>query len=171
MNWQTNQDYIDRIFGSLPYLLPVSAAMAFGAPLFAQFHFLEYVCLPFILIYVYVLNFSLLPLIDGEFLIFLGLFFLVIRSDRLSRFIRFNTMQALLLQIGLFIGRLALSLLGLGFQGLPGASLVTEVISNTIFLCMIVGFFYSVYYTVQGEYPEIPAVSDAAAIQIDGQRF
>ncbi|AFY71229.1 hypothetical protein Pse7367_2978 [Thalassoporum mexicanum PCC 7367] len=171
MNWQNNQDYIDRFFGSLPYLLPVSGAMEFGVHIFPQFKFLVYPLLPFILIDKFLLRFSILPGIGGEFIIFMALFFLVIRSDRLSRFIRLNTMQALLLQIGLFIATLALTLLGFGLNTLPGGLLIEQVITNTIFMGMVFCFFYSLYYTVRGEYPEIPGVSDAASMQIDGRRF
>jgi hypothetical protein len=46
MNWRGTTTVKDRIFASLPYLLPLIAALPFGISLFTQFPILAGILLP-----------------------------------------------------------------------------------------------------------------------------
>ena len=87
---------------------------------------------------------------------FLGLSALS-RNPGLSRFLRFNLQQALLLDIALIIP---------GFVGSAGKMFPLElqqVGSNTVFYFMVLVIGYSWYSIAQGKTPDqVPIISDAA---------
>jgi len=168
MTWRGATQPIDRLYGSLPYILPMSAAVIFGAALFQQVPLLVYPFFPFIWVFANVLNFPVIPQIGitGEFVIFMCLFFFVIRSARINHFIRFNAMQAILLQIVLFIVQILLRFLGQILTGIPSATFLFEILANTIFLGMTAACVYCVFQSAMGRYAEIPAISDAAYSQV-----
>jgi uncharacterized membrane protein len=87
----------------------------------------------------------------------------VVRNDRINHFIRFNTIQTIL------IGILA-SLLGLAMQYLIipafGSSLITQTLSNTIFIGGVGACIYSMVQSALGKYAEIPTISEAAYSQV-----
>ncbi|MDJ0715635.1 MAG: hypothetical protein QNJ54_15630 [Prochloraceae cyanobacterium] len=165
MTWRNSTDAIDRIFATLVYLLPLFVALQFGTFIFANFPFLQSILvilvLPVLLIYQLLASLGL-----GSFIgliVFLGLFFAVVRNDRISRFIRFNTMQALLIDILLYLCSLVLGFLA---QGLGTTSLLIQTIYNIIFLATLAACFYSMFQSARGIYAEIPTISDAASSQI-----
>ena len=159
MSWRSLPDTKDKIFSALVYLFAIYDVLPFGTSLFQQFpaltQVISFLILPVRLIY------GLLPF--GSFIVFLLLFFAVVRNDRISHFIRFNTMQTILIGI-------LLSLLGLvGFQiifpGL-GGGLFVQTLCNTIFLGGIAACFYSMFQSALGQYAEIPTISNAAHSQV-----
>ncbi len=165
MTWRNSTDAIDRIFATLVYLLPLFVALQFGTFIFANFPFLQSILLilvlPVLLIYQLLASLGL-----GSFIgliVFLGLFFAVVRNDRISRFIRFNTMQSLLIDILLYLCALVLGFLA---QGLGTTSLLIQTIYNVIFLATLAACFYSMFQSARGIYAEIPTISDAASSQI-----
>ena len=159
---------LHRFYSCLPYLLPMSAGVIYGAVLFQQFPFLVLPFFPFIWFYGNVLAFPLVPVLGltGEFFLFMGLFFLVVRDARIPHFVRFNTMQALLMQIVLFIAQLFFQVIQqLSSNALP--SIVSATIANTIFIGTILLAGYAIYQIVKGEYSDIPTLSQAASFQCD----
>jgi len=146
----------------------MSACVIYGATLFQQFPVLILPFFPFIWLYGNVLAFPLVPVLGltGEFFLFMGLFFLVVRDARVPHFIRFNTMQALLMQIVLFIAQLFFQVVQqLSSNGLP--SIISATIANTIFIGTTLIAGYAIYQSIKGEYSDIPTLSQAASFQCE----
>ncbi len=155
MAWRGTIEPLDRIWGSLPYLLPLAAVVRFGEPVFRAFPPLLFFFGP------------LFPLLNiaaaGGFIIFILLFFLVVNNPRIKHFIRFNTMQAIMTEIAVILVVLVfqlLSALGLGFGALG------QVIFSTLFLGVTAITIYAWVQNARGHYPEIPTLSDAAYSRI-----
>lgn len=95
MAWRGSTTVKDRIFACLPYLLPLVSAIPFGSFLFQQFPALQVMLIPLTpVLFVYQALGSW-----GGIIIFFLLFLLVVRNERIVHFIRFNAMQAILLDI------------------------------------------------------------------------
>jgi len=153
MTWRGSTTVQDRIFASLPYLLPLLDGLVYGGYLFQQFPALERIFIPLLQIYQGIPFFGLI--------VFFALFLLVVRNDNISHFIRFNTMQAILLDIVLILCGLILSTLG----GVLG-TFIMETLSNMIFLGIFASFIYTVVQSAMGRYAEIPTISDAVYMQV-----
>lgn len=156
MSWNSSTPVPDRIFASLPYLLPLIVGVQFGIFLFREFPFLSIFFVP------------LQPLMSlyygipfAGLIIFFVLLFAVVRNDNISRFIRFNTMQAILLNIILAITGLVVELLG---KALP--TLAVQTLFNMLFLGTVVAVVYSVVQSLLGRYAEIPTISEAVHMQV-----
>lgn len=157
MNWHGSTTIKDRIFACLPYLLPIISGLPFGRILFQQFPVLNIFLLPLQpVLYIY----EAIPF--GGLVVFFLLFLLVVRNERIAHFIRFNTMQAILLDILLVLCSLALQIL------LPalGNNLITETLINVIFLGTVVACGYSIIQSLLGRYAEIPTLSEAVYAQV-----
>jgi uncharacterized membrane protein len=158
MSWQSSETAGDRFFGSLAYLLPIADVYFFGRFVFSQFPIVEQIYQP------------LAPLLAlnndriGGLLLFFGLYIGVVINPRISRFIRFNVLQSILIGI-------LLSLCGLLLQYvlLPiiGASPITEVLMNTVFLGTWAIAGYGIIMSALGKYTEIPQLSETAQMQVD----
>ena len=158
MNWRGSITVQDKIFASLPYLLPLFYSLEFGEPLLRQFPVLGIILVPLIPVqFIY----STIPL--AGLIIFFVLFLLVVRNERIAHFIRFNAMQAILLQIVLLLCSLAWDFV---LQRILGFNLVTQTLFNIIFLGTVVACGYSVVQSLIGRYAEIPALSEAAYAQV-----
>jgi uncharacterized membrane protein len=157
MAWRGSTTVSDRLFACLPYLLPLIAALAFGISLFTEFPALAVLFLPLqpvLTIYGILGPYS-------ELIIFFLLFFLVVRNERIPHFIRFNTMQALLLDIVAYLCGIILRLVAL-----PGIAFAAQTLSTTIFLGIVAAVVYSVVQSLMGRYAEIPVISDAVYMQV-----
>ncbi|WP_016953311.1 Tic20 family protein [Anabaena sp. PCC 7108] len=148
----------DRIFASLPYLLPLIESLIFGSFLLRQFPVLNVLLLPLIPIR---LVYNGLGQI-GQIIVFFALFILVVRNEKINHFIRFNTMQAILLDIVIFLCSILFQIL----QPIPGTGFAIETLANTIFLGIVASVVYSVFQSLNGRYAEIPAISDAVYMQV-----
>ena len=159
----------DRLYASLPYLLPLSAVVMFGAKLLQQFLPLQYIFFPFFWLYRNVLMFPVVPVLglNGEFVILIGLYLLVIRDARINHFVRFNTMQAILLEIVIFLTQLSINLLVVITGGVGSVGLILEVLGNTAFLGIVAACIYAIVQNISGKYTEIPGISEAAAMQCE----
>jgi uncharacterized membrane protein len=157
MSWQSSETAADRFFGSLAYLLPIADVFFFGKFVFAQFPIVEQLYQPIA---------PLLALNNGigGFLLFLGLYIGVVINPRISRFIRFNVLQSILIGI-------LLSLCGLLLQyillPIPGTGAVIEVLMNTVFFGTWAMAGYGIIMSALGKYTEIPQLSETAQMQID----
>lgn len=157
MTWRGTTSVKDRIFASLPYLLPIISALPFGSFLFRQFPFLQILLLP---LQPVLLIYSSIPF--AGLVVFFLLFLLVVRNERIAHFIRFNTMQAILLDILLILFGLALQIL---LRGL-GTNLITETLINIVFLGTVATCGYSIVQSLLGRYAEIPTLSEAVYAQV-----
>ncbi|MCL2933725.1 MAG: hypothetical protein MGG11_16190 [Trichodesmium sp. MAG_R03] len=156
MTWRSSTTVQDRIFACLPYLLPLLDGYKYGVSLFQQFPPLRLIFIPLE---------PLLKIYQGipfsGLIIFLALYLLVVRNNNISHFIRFNTMQAILLDIVLILCALILSILGSTLGGF-----ILETLYNMIFLGILGSFIYTVIQSAMGRYAEIPTISDAVYMQV-----
>jgi hypothetical protein len=157
MVWRGSTDFKDRIFAALVYLLPLYYVLPFGSSLFAQFPLLELIKIPLIPVGII---YNSIPF--AGLIIFFVLFLAVVRNERISHFIRFNTMQAILLDIILFLFGFLIQILG---QAL-GAGFLLETLSNVLFLGTLAACFYGIIQSCLGKYAEIPTISDAVYSQV-----
>ncbi|AFZ34592.1 hypothetical protein Sta7437_1012 [Stanieria cyanosphaera PCC 7437] len=157
MVWRGSTDFKDRIFAALVYLLPLYYALPFGSSLFAQFPLLEFITIPLIPIGII---YNSIPF--AGLIIFFVLFLAVVRNERISHFIRFNTMQAILLDIILFLFGFLIQILG---QPL-GAGFLIQTLSNVLFLGTLAACVYAIIQSFLGKYAEIPTLSDAVYSQV-----
>jgi hypothetical protein len=161
MTWRGSTDTKDRIFAALVYLLPLYSAFALGDSIFQQIPFLGAA----LAIALYPLAFLYSSLGSfGSLIIFFVLFFAVVRNPRISHFIRFNTMQAILIDILVYLLGLALGFVARGL----GANLVVETLFNVVFLGAFAACVYSIIQSVIGKYADIPTISEAAYSQVGG---
>ncbi|CCI01760.1 MAG: hypothetical protein IM550_15475 [Microcystis sp. M54BS1] len=161
MTWRGSTDTKDRIFAALVYLLPLYSAFAFGIFIFRQIPFLgaalAIVLTPLAFLYSSLGSF-------GSLIIFFVLFLAVVRNPRISHFIRFNTMQAILIDILVYLLGLALGFIARGL----GANLLVETLFNVVFLGAFAACVYSIIQSFIGKYADIPTISDAAYSQVGG---
>ncbi|MBD2135969.1 MAG: Tic20 family protein [Sphaerospermopsis kisseleviana] len=157
MNWRGSTTVPDRIFACLPYLLPLIEVFAFGQFLLRDFPLLGIVFLP------------MLPLLRiyygvryAGIIIFFALWLLVVRNDKIAHFIRFNTMQAIILDIVVFLCGILTDLV----KFVPGSGFAMQTLYTTIFMGIVGAVVYSVFQSLNGRYAEIPAISDAVYMQV-----
>ena len=156
MTWRGSTTVRDRIFASLPYLLPLIDGLPFGAFLFRQFPVLQLLLIPLDpLRQIYDVPFASL-------IIFFALYLGVVRNENISHFIRFNAMQAILLDIVLMLCGLVLPIFSNGLQ----VALIAETLYNMVFLGAFAAFVYAVVQSLLGRYAEIPPLSDAVYMQV-----
>lgn len=160
MTWRGSADVKDRVFGAYVYALPLFYSWRFG--IFVMDYFpgiikdiISVIIAPVALIYSILGPF-------GNIIIFFALYFAVIRNDRISYFIRFNAMQAILIDIFLVLCGIVVSL----FAGGLADSLLVKTLFNVIFLSTLAVCFYSMIQSALGKYAEIPTISEAAASQV-----
>jgi hypothetical protein len=157
MVWRGSTDIKDRIFAALVYLIPLYSALPFGGDLFTQFPILGVIQIPLIPIaFIY----SSIPF--GSLVVFFVLFLAVVRNERISHFIRFNTMQAILVDI-------VLSLLAILFFNILAeipSNLIFTTLHSVIFTAVLAIVIYSIVQSALGRYAEIPAISQAVYTQV-----
>jgi len=85
-----------------------------------------------------------------------------VRNQRVPYFIRFNVLQAILLDIVLILLSLAFRLL----LAPLGGSFALRTLSNTVFFGTLLLVLFAVVQCVRGKEPDIPTVSEAVRIQL-----
>lgn len=153
------QGTTDRIVSCLPYILPLLDGDRYGRFIFAIFPplgLLDAIVLgPFKILY------GAIPF--SQFIFFLGLTFLA-RNPEISRPIRFNMQQAVILDILLIFPSLFGRLGSIGY-GMP--RMLVESGSNFVFYCLIASVGYAVFSNLTGKVPnKIPIISEATEMQI-----
>jgi len=157
MSWRGSTTFPDRIFACLPYLLPLIEVFAFGQFLLKDFPLLGLIFLPLV---------PLLTIYRGVryagMIIFFALWLLVVRNEKIPHFIRFNTMQAIILDIVIFLCSILTDIVKL----VPGSGFAMQTLYTTIFLGIVAAVVYSIAQSLMGKYAEIPAISDAVHMQV-----
>lgn len=157
MTWRGTTTLSDRLLASLPYLLPLIDGLLFGLFLFREFPLLQVLFQP---LYPIIALSQAIPFFG--IIVFFLLLFLVVRNTNINHFIRFNTMQAILLDIILIICQVILQVLSPAVTG----GLIVETIMNAVFLAMLAAVGFSVVQTLRGQYAEIPTISEAVHMQV-----
>lgn len=148
----------DRLISAAAYFLPFFNGIQYGRFLFAQYPSLGLVFEPFFPLMSF---YRSIPY--ASFVAFFALYLGVVRNPSFSRYVRFNSMQAVVLDVLLAIPLLLQRILspsgGLGFR-------VLMLGYNAIFVFIVACFLYSVVYCVLGRTPYLPIVASAADRQL-----
>ena len=162
---RSSVDYLDRLYAVLPYLLPITAVIAFGAFLFLQFPVLQDIFFPVFKLN-QILSISILDFISIRFVAWFCVFIFVVRSSKVNHFVRFNAMQALLLDIIVALMSAIVQLLSLILGNLAFFPFMLQIIASVTFLGITAAFLYSIFQCVLGKYAEMPIVSEVAYSQV-----
>jgi uncharacterized membrane protein len=138
----------------------------FGAFLFQQFPVLIIIFFPILKVN-QILTIPIIDFISIRFVVWFCLFIFVIRSYKVNHFVRFNAMQAILLDIVVaLVGAIAQILIVILGQ-LTVLAFVLQIISSVTFLGITAAFLYSVFECIRGKYADkIPVISDVAYYQV-----
>ena len=151
-----------RCLGFLIYLFPWSDAIPFGLGfdgVFNQIPLLRLLTLP-------ALPFAALELIPlglGGLLLFFVLLFAVVRNANVPYFIRFNTLQALLIDIVLIALNFAIGAVLTPI--LPG-SLLISTLNSAVVLAVLAIWIFATVECIRGREPDLPGISPAVRMQL-----
>ncbi|KAF3786429.1 hypothetical protein EJ110_NYTH23254 [Nymphaea thermarum] len=148
----------DRLISAVCYFYPFFDGIQYGKYVITQFSALQVLIQPLVPA---IRIFKGFPL--NGFLVFLTLYFVVVRNQNFSRFVRFNTMQAIVLDVLLIFP----DLLERSFQPREGLGLdVVMSLDSTVFLFLLVSLLYGSSSCLLGQLPRLPIVADAADRQV-----
>lgn len=151
----------ERIFAALPYTISLMA----GIPaILLLANFLPNVPIVPILAPLLFIPMSLTRFLGflGPFanlIIFLGLFFFVVRNTDIKQFIRFHTMQSLMIGIAVSVAGLIGDLLG------PTMAMFSALLSIIVSAAVVGVSIYSMILALMGNYTNIPLISEASEAQ------
>eukprot|EP00899_Mesostigma_viride_P014467 jgi/Mesvir1/23020/Mv14615-RA.1 len=152
-------DIADRIISSVVYLLPLFDALRYGRFIFQEFPDAQIILAP-----VEPLARLYFATPFASLAVFFFLYFLVVMNQKYTRFVRFNTQQAILLDILLIVPGIVESAFKPGGEGL-GLQLYISF-ENTVFLFILVSFFYACFENLRGQLPRLPIVAEAVDNQV-----
>ena len=151
-----------RLLALLPYSLTWSDALPFGRDLFGSFPPLSALMLPAMPALLVQNMGSIGGMNLGGLLLFLLLFAAVVRNPKVPYIIRFNTLQALMLDILLVVVGLVFQLL----QSLLGGGLLFRTLANTVFLGTLLILLFTIFQVLRGKEAELPTLSEAVRMQL-----
>jgi len=151
-----------RLLALLPYSLTWSDALPFGRDLFGSFPSLNALMLPAMPAMLVQNLGSIGGMNLGGLLLFVLLFAAVVRNPQVPYTIRFNTLQALMLDILLVVIGLVFQLL----QSLLGGGLLFRTLANTVFLGTLLILLFTVVQVLRGKEADLPTLSEAVRMQL-----
>lgn len=146
----------DRVISTVPYIVPMCDGLKYGKFLMMQypvFAVLLEPITPFAKLY---FSNPILPLV-----VFFGIYLGIVNNQSLDRSVRFNALQAVLLDIILILPSILESTFRPAVSGGPGLQLYITCY-NTIFLFILVAVVYGMGSCLAGQVPRIPLVASAA---------
>ena len=146
-----------RILGVLLYMIPWSDSLTFGNHLYLKYPFTQIIQIPAIPI---ILIERSIPF--GSLLLFLAIFFGLVRNSKVSYFLRFNALQSLLINIGIIIASFIFEIIFSPFAN----SLIIRTLSSSLLISIFLMIIYSVWSCTQGNEPNLPGISQAAKMQL-----
>jgi uncharacterized membrane protein len=148
----------ERILAALGYVLPFFDGIQYGRYFFLQYPVAESLLRP---LYPLLAAYKGFPY--SNFIAFFGLYLLVVRNPSISRYVRFNAMQAVVLDVLLILPTLVERTFaprgGWGFE-------LLIIFYNTVFLFLVACFLFGVVSCILGKTPRLPIVADAADAQV-----
>jgi uncharacterized membrane protein len=161
---------VDRILACLPYVLPIADSLIFAVAFVTLLPITAPVIGPVIALGL--LYQGITGMVLGQYsslLIFFALYLLVVRNQKINHFIRFHTMQALMIGICISLVTLLFQLINLPIDLLLSSNsplgLAAPILFAALFVVVAGCYLYSIFCAVQGKYAEIPAISEAAYAQ------
>ena len=146
-----------RLLGILLYMIPWSDSLTFGNHLYIKYPFIQIIQIPAIPI---ILIERSIPF--GNLLLFLAIFFGLVRNSKVSYFLRFNALQSLLLNIGIIIISFIFVIVFTPFSN----SLIIRTFSSSLLIGIFSMIVYSVWSCTQGNEPNLPGISQATKMQL-----
>ena len=146
-----------RLLGALLYMIPWSDSLTFGNHLYIKYPFIQIIQIPAIPI---ILIERSIPF--GSLLLFLAIFFGLVRNSKVSYFLRFNALQSLLINIGIIIASFIFEIIFSPFAN----SLIIRTLSSSLLISIFLMIIYSVWSCTQGNEPNLPGISQAAKMQL-----
>jgi uncharacterized membrane protein len=146
-----------RLLAAAAYLLPWSDAIPFGRSLYGLMPQLQWLSVPALPV---ALLQQAVPF--GGFVLFLVLYLAVVRNSQVPYLIRFNVLQAILLDIVLVLVSLIFSVL----LAPLGDGFALRTLSNTVFLGALVLVLFAVVESLRGKEADIPTLSEAVRMQL-----
>ncbi|KAJ6853499.1 putative protein TIC 20-v, chloroplastic [Iris pallida] len=150
---------VDRLVAAAAYTLPFLNALPYGRFLFSRYPVLSVPVSPF-----FPLLSALHSVPFAGFVAFFALYLGVVRNPSLPRFVRFNSMQAVVLDVLLALPSLLQRVLGTPTRGVGFR--VLELGYDAIFVFAAGCFVYAVVSCVLGRTPYLPIVATAADRQL-----
>ncbi|KAJ0973023.1 hypothetical protein J5N97_020982 [Dioscorea zingiberensis] len=159
MSYRSAVPATDRLVSAASYALPFFNSLHYGRFLFARFPPVAAALEP------------ILPLIAAyrsvpyaAFVVFFALYLGVVRNPQFSRYVRFNAMQAVVLDVLLALPSLIQRVFGVPARGIGFR--VLEIGYDALFLFTAACFVYSLMSCVLGKTPYLPLVAAAADRQL-----
>ena len=146
-----------KLIGVLIYMLPWSDAIPFGRYILMDFPSLQWLAVPAMPI---ILIEQGMPL--GNLLLFFVLFLAVARNPKVPYFLRFNTLQALLLDITVILISYAFKV----FIQPLGTGLIVSTLSSTVLIAILAIVIFALVECLQGKEPDLPGISEAVRMQL-----
>lgn len=150
----------DRLISAASYFFPLLNGVQYGRFLMAQYPILTVPLKPI---------FPLLSLYHSvpyaSFISFFAVYLGIVRNPSFSRYVRFNALQALVLDVLLVLPLLIQRIFSPGRTGL-GMKL-TIWMYNGLFVFVVACFVYGVVSSVLGKTPYLPFVGEATGRQLD----
>ena len=146
-----------RLLAAAAYLLPWSDAIPFGRSLFGLWPVLQWLNLPALPV---AMLQQAVPF--GSFVLFLVLYLAVVRNSQVPYLIRFNVLQAILVDILLVVVSLIFSVL----LAPLGAGFALRTLGNTVFLGALVLILFALVESLRGREADIPTLSEAVRMQL-----
>jgi uncharacterized membrane protein len=146
-----------RLLGILLYMIPWSDSLTFGNHLYIKYPFIQIIQIPAIPI---ILIERSIPF--GNLLLFLAIFFGLVRNSKVSYFLRFNALQSLLINIGIIIISFIFEIIFSPFSN----SLLIRTFSSSLLIGIFSMIVYSVWSCTQGNEPNLPGISQATKMQL-----
>ncbi|KAL2482244.1 protein TIC [Forsythia ovata] len=150
----------DRLISAASYFLPFFNGLQYGRFLFTKYPSLSLPIQP------------LLPLLSfyhsipyASFVSFFALYLGIVRNPSLSRYARFNALQALVLDVLLVVPMLVQRIISPGRSGI--GLKITAWAHSGIFAFVVACFVYGVVSSVLGKTPYLPLVAEAAGRQLE----
>lgn len=154
-----------RGLGMAVYLLPWAGVLALGRPFFALGLVPPPVQTALVLPVMPLIWINgLVPFGLGHMLLLLVLFFAAVRNSQAPYFLRFNALQAILVDIILLVAGYGLAIFGCR-PGITGG-LACDTFSNTLFLGSLLLVLFAFVECIRGREPELPSLSDAVRLQL-----
>uniref|UniRef100_A0A7N0RFG6 Protein TIC 20 n=1 Tax=Kalanchoe fedtschenkoi TaxID=63787 RepID=A0A7N0RFG6_KALFE len=148
----------DRFISAVCYFYPFFDGVQYGKYVITQFSPIQALIQPLVPA---IRVFKSFPF--NGFLVFMLLYFVVVRNSNFSRYVRFNTMQAIVLDVLLIFP----DLLERSFNPRDGVGLdVMMSVDSTVFLFLLVCLIYGSSCCVLGQVPRLPIVAEAAERQV-----
>ena len=150
-----------RLAAVIPFLIPLMGTIAFTHSAYEMLPLAKHAMFLFAPAMQLFYGNSFIP-----FMTFFALFLLVVRNEKVPYFVRYCTMQAILLDICCMLG-------GLIMQYMPIFVMVSwlgEWMELWIFANSFFALGYSIFNALQGLIPEAPLISEAVYAQVQEAR-